>query len=67
MVIHVLTFGIFALSFLLATVILIATFIYPYSDKASDMLFKSYIPLCTAAAISQVLLCAILWQLGEKN
>ena len=66
-VIHVLTFGIFALSVLLATVILIATFIYPYSDKANDMLFKSLIPMFTASTISQVLLCAILWQLGEKN
>jgi hypothetical protein len=66
-VIHVLAFGIYALSVLPTTVILVLSYIHPYSEKIFDVLYISTIPMFTASTISEVLLCAILWQLGEKN
>ena len=66
-VIHVLAFGIYALSVLPATFFLVLIFIHPYSPESLELFNFSMIPLATASFISQVLLCAILWQLGEKN
>ena len=66
-VIHVLAFSIYALSVLPTTVILVLSYIHPYREKIFELLDYTLILLTTAATISQVLLCSILWQLGGKK
>ena len=67
MVIHVLAFGIYALSVLPTTVLNVLSYIRPYGPKVFELINYTLIPLTTASTISQVLLCAILWQLGGKK
>jgi hypothetical protein len=66
-VIHVLAFVIYALSVLPPTVLLVLYYLDPNNQEVNEAFNISIIPLATASTISQVLLCAILWQLGEKN